>query len=79
MLSGWNIPFGWRICSQVRTNGPSVVIHTHPTKKRLFMSRGGTLSISTRHSVLVSSTTLGPAGEYVLGLGYILLGWGICS
>ena len=41
-------------------DGPSVVIDTCPTKGRYFMSSGVKLSISTRHSVLVSSTTLWP-------------------
>ena len=40
--------------------GSSVVIDTPPTKRRCFTSPGGKLSISTRHSVLVRSTTLGP-------------------
>ena len=38
----------------------SVVIDTHQAKRRYFMSHGVKLSINTRHSVLVSSTTLWP-------------------
>ena len=45
--------------------GLSVVIDTDPTKKRYFMSRGIKLSISTRHSVVVSSTTLGPTSVVI--------------
>ena len=45
--------------------GQSVVSDIHPTKIRCFTSRGGKLSISTRDSVLVSSTALGPAANSV--------------